>query len=141
MSTPALNASIVSPKGPPSSSKQLTIFVTTHVSPSDIEKFKEAHRPVWKKCSEEPECLLFEVLQDSEVKGRFRFVEVWSKSREWFEKEQMSKPYYETLWEKSKPLWTQDIQIEYFEREGEGFSWSDEYLIGGKRMEKDEVVV
>jgi len=140
MPTPALNASVVAPKGPAPSNKQLTVFVTIHVSPSDVEKFKEAHRPVWKNCSEEPECLLFDVFQDPEVKGRFRFIEIWNESREWFEKEQMTKSYYGSLWENSKPLWTKDIQIEYFQREGEGCSWSDEYLAGGKRMEKDEVV-
>ncbi|KAG4435184.1 hypothetical protein IFR05_009323 [Cadophora sp. M221] len=120
MATPSLNASIVSPKEPPPPNKQLTVFVTIHVAPSDIEKFKEAHRPIWKKCSEEPECLFFDVFQDPE--------------------EQMTKPYYESLWTKSKPLWTEDIRIEYFEREGEGCAWSDEYLVGGNRMEKDEVV-
>ena len=86
MPTPALNASVVAPKGPAPSNKQLTVFVTIHVSPSEVEKFKEAHRPVWKNCSEEPECLLFDVFQDPEVKGRFRFIEIWNESREWFEK-------------------------------------------------------
>lgn len=90
MGTPGLNARVVAPKDPnPSGStlkKQMTLFVTITVSPENIEKFKEAHRPVWKACSEEPECLLFDVFQDSEVPGRFRFVEVWSKGKEWFEK-------------------------------------------------------
>jgi quinol monooxygenase YgiN len=92
MGTPGLNASIMAPRtihpqdstSPPN--KQLTLFVTIQVDPSNIEKFKEAHRPVWKACSEEPECLFFDVFQDPESPGRFRFVEVWSKSREWFEK-------------------------------------------------------
>jgi hypothetical protein len=70
----------------PQPAKQLTLFVTFQVAPENIEKFKEAHRPVWKACSEEPECLLFDVFQDPEKPGRFRFIEVWSKSREWFEK-------------------------------------------------------
>jgi len=66
--------------------KQLTLFVTFQVASANIEKFKEAHRPVWKACSEEPECLLFDVFQHPDQPGRFRFVEVWSKGREWFEK-------------------------------------------------------
>ncbi|KUJ15081.1 uncharacterized protein LY89DRAFT_751786 [Mollisia scopiformis] len=103
----------MAPKNPDPGSepkKQLTLFVTIQVDPSNIEKFKEAHRPVWKACSEEPECLLFDVFQDPESPGRFRFVEVWSKGREWFEKEQLTKPYYAALWEKSKPLWTAESE-------------------------------
>jgi len=116
--------------------KQLTLFVTFQVASANIEKFKEAHRPVWKACSEEPECLLFDVFQPPDQPGRFRFVEVWSKGREWFEKEQMTKPYYASLWERSKPLWIADIHMEYFEREGEGSVWSDDYLVSGKKKEK-----
>jgi quinol monooxygenase YgiN len=70
----------------PRPAKQLTLFVTFQVAPENIEKFKEAHRPVWKACSEEPECLFFDVFQDPEKPGRFRFIEIWSKGREWFEK-------------------------------------------------------
>jgi L-rhamnose mutarotase len=65
---------------------QLTLFVTIHVSPENIEKFKEAHRPVWAQCAREDECLLFDVFQDTECPERFRFVELWSRDREWFEK-------------------------------------------------------
>ncbi|TVY55520.1 hypothetical protein LCER1_G004276 [Lachnellula cervina] len=90
---------------PQKAKKQLTLFVTFQVAPENIEKFKEIHRPVWKACSEEVECLLFDVFQDPDQPGRFRFVEIWSKVREWFEKEQMTKPYYALLWERSKPLW------------------------------------
>ncbi|CZR57841.1 uncharacterized protein PAC_07730 [Phialocephala subalpina] len=163
MGTPGLNARVVGAHNPdPQSSsspkKQMTLFVTITVAPENIEKFKEAHRPVWKACSEEPECLFFDVFQDQEVPGRFRFVEVWSKGREWFEKvrferqgvtgggradegqEQLTKPYYKILWEKSKPLWVDEAKMEYFEREGEGSVWSDEYLAGGRKMEKTQVV-
>jgi quinol monooxygenase YgiN len=56
------------------------------VAPENIGRFKEAHRPLWRHCAEEPECLLFDVFQDLDEPGRFRFVEVWNQSREWFEK-------------------------------------------------------
>ncbi len=91
--------------------KQLTLFVTIQVAPRDIEAFKAAHRPVWAACANEPECLLFDVFQDPETPGRFRFVEVWSESREWFEQKQLTKPYYETLWQISKPLWIADSEF------------------------------
>jgi quinol monooxygenase YgiN len=115
-------------------SKQLTLFVTFYVKPDLIEDFKAAHRPAWAAVAAEPECLLFDVFQDPEQPGRFRFVEVWNASREWFEKEQLTKPYYTTLWEKSKPTWEKGVQVEYFEREGEGCIFKKEYLDGGKQV-------
>jgi hypothetical protein len=33
------------------------------------------------------------------------------------------------------------VQIEYFEREGEGSVYSDEYLAGARKMEKKQVVI
>ena len=99
---------------------QLTLFVTIRVDPLNAEKLADAHREVWSACGKEPECLLFDVYQDPKDKGVFRFVEVWSKDREWFEKEQLTKPYYETLWERSKPLWIEDSEYDPLKREWVG---------------------
>ena len=71
--------------------RQLTVFVTIHVKPDDAEALASAHREVWAACAREPECLLFDVFQDPTDKGLFRFVEVWTKDRKWFEEEQMTK--------------------------------------------------
>ncbi|KAF2642430.1 hypothetical protein P280DRAFT_362754, partial [Massarina eburnea CBS 473.64] len=90
--------------------------VIVEVKPHLIEDFKAAHRPVWAACAHEPECLLFDVFQVPQKPGQFRFVKVWDASREWFEKEQLTKPYYDTLWEESKPTWEKEMEIEYFER-------------------------
>lgn len=110
---------------------QLTLFVTFHIKPDLIETFKEAHRPVWAACANEPECLLFDVFQDPSQPGTFRFIEVWSASREWFEGVQLAKPYYAELWAKSKPTWESEMNIEYFERLGEGFTVRKGYLEDG----------
>ena len=99
-----------------------------------IEEFKAAHRPVWAACAAEPECVLFDVFQDPEQPGRFRLVEVWDATREWFETKQLTKPYYATLWQRSKPTWEKDMAIEYFERDGEGCSYRKGYLDGGALM-------
>lgn len=88
MGTPGLNAAVMAPRHLPGDAarpKQLTVFVTLQVLPENAERFKEIHRPLWKKCSEEDECLLFDVFQDPETPGRFRFVEVWRQGRQWFE--------------------------------------------------------
>ena len=110
------------------SHKQLTLFVTFHVKPSYLEEWKEAHRPVWAECAAEPECLFFDIFQSTEKSGEMRLVEVWNQSREWFETHQLTKPYYETLWQKSRPTWEKDPELEYFERLGEGTSYKDDFL-------------
>lgn len=109
---------------------QLTLFVTLNIKPDLIETFKEAHRPVWAACAKEPECVLFDVFQDPSQSGRFRFIEVWSVSREWFERVQLAKPYYAELWTNSKPTWESQMTIEYYERFGEGFTVKKGYLRG-----------
>jgi quinol monooxygenase YgiN len=118
----------------PTTQPQLTLFVTFHIHASKISDWKAAHRPVWAACAAEPECILFDVFHDPANPGVFRLVEVWSESREWFETKQLTKPYYETLWEKSRPTWEQEVEIEYFERLGEGGSFKGTYLEGMQRM-------
>ena len=115
-----------------STQKQVTLFVDFYVQPARIEEWKEANRPVWAACGREPELLLFDVFQDPEDVGHFRLVEVWDASREWFEKEQLTKPYYDELWKKSKPTWEKEVRINYLERLGEGCSYRKGYLEGGE---------
>ncbi|KAF2655825.1 hypothetical protein K491DRAFT_715966 [Lophiostoma macrostomum CBS 122681] len=116
--------------------KYLTLFVTFHIKPHLVEDWKTAHRPVWDACAAEPECILFDVFEDPSHVGRFRLVEVWSKDRTWFEAEQLTKPYYESLWIKSRPTWAKEFEIEYFERLGEGASLKQDYVNGARK--KDE---
>ncbi|KAF2735001.1 hypothetical protein EJ04DRAFT_512147 [Polyplosphaeria fusca] len=111
--------------------KQLTLFVTFHIKPTHIEAWKEAHRPVWDLCAQEPECLFFDVFEDGSRPGRFRLVEVWSKDREWFESVQLKKAYYDDLWKRSQPTWEKEMEIEFWERLGEGCSFKEGYLKGG----------
>ncbi|KAK5168833.1 uncharacterized protein LTR77_006142 [Saxophila tyrrhenica] len=90
---------------------QLTLFVDFYVQEHLIADWKEAHRPVWDHCAKEPECLLFDVFEDPTDIGLFRLVEVWNATQQWFESEQLSKPYYATLWEKSRPTWRREVEI------------------------------
>lgn len=113
------------------STPQLTLFVDFYVQPSLIADWKAAHRPVWDKCANEPECILFDVFEDPDDLGHFRLVEVWSATREWFETVQINKPYYAELWKGSKPTWRKDMSILYMERLGEGCSYKKQYLEGG----------
>jgi quinol monooxygenase YgiN len=115
------------------SPKQLTIFITFKIQPDKIEEWKQAHRPVWAACAAEPECLFFDVVQDPTEPGRFRFVETWSKDKEWFEKEQMTKPYYAPMWPLSKATWEEEPKVEFFERLGEGSVYRQEFLDQGRK--------
>lgn len=115
--------------------KQVTLFVDFYVQPSRIEEWKEAHRPVWKACGLEKELLLFDVFQDPEDPRHFRLVEVWNGDQKWFETQQLTKPYYDELWAKSKPTWAKEMQIMFLERLGEGCSYRSGYLDGGEKMD------
>ncbi|OQV03324.1 hypothetical protein CLAIMM_08377 [Cladophialophora immunda] len=120
---------------PPPKTPQLTLFVDFHVLPDQIEAFKAAHRPVWAACAAEPACLLFDVFHDAADPTHVRLVEVWAADRAWFEAHQLTKPYYATLWERSRPTWRREVEIAYFEREGEGCAYRSGYLDGGRRMD------
>jgi hypothetical protein len=67
------------------SSPQTVLLVTITVDPSNVDEFIKGLHICYDRCVEEPECLSFEVFQSKEVPGRFRFLEIWSKDREWFE--------------------------------------------------------
>ena len=114
---------------------QITLFVDFYVQLSRIEEWKQAHRPVWEHCANDPECLLFDVFDDPEDVGHVRLVEVWNATREWFETVQINRPYYATLWQKSRPTWRKEMEITYLERLGEGCSYKYGYLEGGKCMD------
>ena len=111
---------------------QLTLFVNFYIQPHLIPQWKAAHRPVWEACGQELECLLFDVFEDPNEAGHFRLLEVWNATREWFETVQLKKEYYGKLWEESRPTWRigKEVEIEYWERLGEGCSWREGYLEG-----------
>ncbi|KAB5515365.1 hypothetical protein GE09DRAFT_1160208 [Coniochaeta sp. 2T2.1] len=96
----------------------LTVFVTFHIKIGQTEAWKEAHMG---SSRAEPKCIYFDVFHNGN--NKFRLVEVWDATKEWFENVQLKKEYYAALWVLSKPTWERDMEIEYFERLGEGMSW------------------
>jgi quinol monooxygenase YgiN len=106
----------------------LTVFVTFRILPDRIEAWKDAHRPIWTQLAAECKCIYFEVFCDMSVKGRYKLVEVWDATKDWFENVQLKKQYYDDLWRRSKPTWEKEYEIEYFERLGEGTSWKKGFL-------------
>ena len=88
--------------------KQLSLHVTIQVAPHNVDAFLEALRPCWAGCVAEEENLFFDVFQDPETPGRFHFVELWSKDKEWFFEVQFKKPYYKPYLDTTVPMWIAD---------------------------------
>ena len=61
----------------------ISLHVNITVAPENIEKFLEGLKPCYDAVVAEPENTSFEVYHDPNQPGRFRFVECWSKDKEW----------------------------------------------------------
>lgn len=46
----------------------------------------------------------------------------------------MTKPYYAPMWSKSEATWEEPPKLEFFEREGEGCIYREEFLGLGRKM-------
>ena len=114
---------------------QLTLFVDFYIQPQLIEKWKEGHHPVWDACAKEPKCILFDVFEDPEDRGHFTLVEVWDATKQWFLEEQMTKSYYDELWQKTEFTYRKARVIRFAERLGEGGSYKSRYLEGSRCMD------
>lgn len=118
----------------PQTQPQLTLFVDFYIQPQLIEKWKEGHRPVWAACAKEPKCILFDVFEDPIDRGHFTLVEVWDATKQWFLEEQMTKSYYDELWQKTEFTYRKARVIRFAERLGEGSSYKSKYLEGATCM-------
>ena len=92
----------------------LSVHVTIRVAPASVPAFLDAFRPCQAGCLSEPECLYFDVFHDGN--GLFRFVEIWTHTKESFQSVQMNKPYYEPYTTLTKPLWLEERRTEYFDQ-------------------------
>ena len=61
----------------------ISLHVTIVVAPENTDKFLEYMKPCFDAVTAEPECMSFQVFHDAEQPGYFRFVENWSKDKEW----------------------------------------------------------
>ncbi len=68
------------------------LLVTITIDPANTDEFLKGFRTCYDRCVEEPECLSFEVFRSQDALGRFRFLEIWSKDRKWFETVSRSMP-------------------------------------------------
>lgn len=65
-------------------SEGFTIVVTTTVKPGKVDEFLEHFWQAFKLVSAEPECLSFELFRYPDEPNKLKWVENWSKSKEWF---------------------------------------------------------
>lgn len=96
----------------------MSLHVTVHVAPRDVDRFFAAFKPVFNKIIAEPECLMFEVYRDPREPGKISWVEDWSKSPLWFRTEQMTKDYYKEYLAITEPLFVKPRESQFLERLG-----------------------
>lgn len=128
--------------------KQLFLVVEWVIKPDRVDEWLEAEYEAWKAVHAMPECLYFEILRDPERPNRFRFLEAWSKDREWFDNVLVKTDIYATLAAKTlgADITEEPLKIEYYERFGNHISeklgnevngsiFRKGYLDGGKLMD------
>ena len=61
----------------------ISLHVTIVVAPENSAEFLKLLKPCFDAVTAEPECMSFQVFHDPEQPGYFRFVENWSRDKEW----------------------------------------------------------
>ncbi|KAI1486599.1 hypothetical protein F5X96DRAFT_654284 [Biscogniauxia mediterranea] len=110
----------------------MSLQVTVHVAPENVDKFLAAFKPVFDKVAAEPECMFFEVYRSPEEPGKISWVENWSKSKEWFLKNQITKEYYKDYLNATEPLFIKPRETRVLERAGPEFFVCKEKQFAGK---------
>lgn len=61
-----------------------TLIVTATIQPDKVDEWLSIFWPAFEKVSNEPECLSFELFRYPDEPNKVKWVENWSKSKEWF---------------------------------------------------------
>ncbi|RYC62613.1 hypothetical protein CHU98_g3596 [Xylaria longipes] len=94
----------------------MSLHVTVYIAPENVGRFFAAFGPVYSKVIAEPECLFFTVYQTPEEPGKISWVEDWSKSPDWFLKEQITKDYYKEYMATTEPMFIKPREFQFLER-------------------------
>ncbi|KAI1759646.1 hypothetical protein GGR53DRAFT_131736 [Hypoxylon sp. FL1150] len=106
----------------PPSQKGISLHVTVHIAPQNAERFLAAFKAIFDVVAAEPECTFFEVYRSPEEPGKFSWVENWSKDRQWFIENQITKPYYKEYFEITEPMFLKPREATMLELVGPEFS-------------------
>ncbi|KAI1270756.1 hypothetical protein F5Y18DRAFT_422255 [Xylariaceae sp. FL1019] len=99
----------------------ISLHVTVHIAPENVERFMAAFKPVFDRVVAEPECLFFEMYQNPQEPGKLSWVENWSKSPEWLLENQLSKDYYKPYFAITEPMFLKPREFQILERTGPDF--------------------
>ncbi|KAI0842656.1 hypothetical protein F5Y06DRAFT_132281 [Hypoxylon sp. FL0890] len=104
------------------SPKGISLHVTVHLAPENVERFLVAFKAIFDVVVAEPECLFFEVYKSVEEPGKISWVENWSKDVQWLMEHQLTKPYYKEYFEITEPMFLKPREAHVWELVGPGFS-------------------
>ncbi|KAI1650126.1 uncharacterized protein F4817DRAFT_279654 [Daldinia loculata] len=121
------SAATTSEATPPS--KGISLQVTVHIAPENVERFLVAFKAIFDVVAAEPECLFFEVYKSVEEPGKLSWIENWSKDIQWFLEHQITKPYYKEYLEFTEPMFLKPREARILEPLGPEFS-----MIKGGRL-------
>lgn len=71
------NDSAATPNGVAPETKIVSLHVTVHIAPENVDKFLVAFKAIFDLVAAEPECLFFEVYRSVEEPGKISWVENW----------------------------------------------------------------
>ncbi|OTB09237.1 hypothetical protein M426DRAFT_7250 [Hypoxylon sp. CI-4A] len=106
----------------PSQYKGISLHVTVHIAPENVDKFLAAFKAIFDVVSAEPECLFFQVYKSPSEPGKLSWVENWSKDGQWFMEHQITKPYYKEYLEFTEPMFLKPREATVLELLGPEFS-------------------
>ena len=90
----------------------LTVQLT--IKPQCVDDFMREVSTVRALIRREPECLRFDVLQDKERPESILLVEAWT-SRDYFERVQSKRPYYQPYFERVRPMWSEERRMRHWQ--------------------------
>ncbi|KAF4629857.1 hypothetical protein G7Y89_g8293 [Cudoniella acicularis] len=102
----------------------LSLHVTVTVAPENVQQFLAHLQPAFEVVAAEPECTFFEVYTSSDQPGVIRWVEGWSKDRQWLLQVQFQKDYYKPYIAATEPLFIKPREFQIFDKLPSGWAKS-----------------
>ncbi|KAF4548360.1 Hypothetical protein D9617_29g007380 [Elsinoe fawcettii] len=102
----------------PKAESGFTLIVNVTVQPDKVDEFLHHFYDAVEKVAAEPECLSFEVFRYPNEPNKFKWLENWGKSTEWFWEHQFTKSYMKPYLEATDPLLVGEKTFEIVERLG-----------------------
>lgn len=89
------------------------LTVQLSIRPERVEDFLRELSALRILIEHEPECLHFDVLQNTASPSTIMLVEAWT-SRDYFEHVQLKRPYYAPYFARVQPMWAEDRRMQHW---------------------------